>query len=319
MKQGRTIILLGALIAAAACTTRTPPLEIRAVNNGSAPRQETAAAQLAQANGHFALGSVALALEGYRRTIRLDPQNVEAMLGMAACYDRMGRSDVGRKYLEDAVALAPSDGRLRGRLAALPPVQLRQQGAPSSATRSNAGEGPKLMATTAVVAEAIAREDVRTSPFDKPKAQLAANPTTAKAALHLQRLNSHEVALVSPSAVSGEAGDLLSSKALRRTQLAAKSVDRREARARLTILNAARIAGLAARVRKSSRAMATYDIVIGDAPKVLERTEIRYAPDRLIEAQRLSKRIGAPIRRAKLPAGSMAIWLGRDAVRLGSI
>jgi hypothetical protein len=66
---------------------------------------------LAEARGHFALGNVALALEQFRRAARLQPDNVSALNGMAACYDRMGRFDLSRLYYEKALALAPTDAR----------------------------------------------------------------------------------------------------------------------------------------------------------------------------------------------------------------
>jgi hypothetical protein len=82
------------------------------------------------------------------------------------------------------------------------------------------------------------------------------------------------------------------------------------------MLNAARVRGLAARTREAIKTVAKGEILIGDAPQVIERTELRYAADQYAEAQRLSRRLGVPMRRAQLPSGSLALWLGRDAKRL---
>ena len=90
----QTAPLLVGLLLAIPAVRPAPRWGSRAANLGSAAQESTASAQYLQAQGHLALGSVALALEGFRRTIRLDPQHVEAMLGVADCYERMGRIDV---------------------------------------------------------------------------------------------------------------------------------------------------------------------------------------------------------------------------------
>jgi hypothetical protein len=64
---------------------------------------------LAQGRADFALNNVALALDQFRRAERLQPTNVSALNGIAACYDRMGRFDLSRLYYEKALALAPTD------------------------------------------------------------------------------------------------------------------------------------------------------------------------------------------------------------------
>jgi cytochrome c-type biogenesis protein CcmH/NrfG len=68
--------------------------------------------RIAEANGHLVLGNVALALESYRKALRDEPQNVDAMVGMATCYDKMARFDISRRYYEAALAVAPSDPRV---------------------------------------------------------------------------------------------------------------------------------------------------------------------------------------------------------------
>ena len=45
----------------------------------------------------------ALALEAYRKALREDPQSVGAMMGIATCYDRMGRFDLSRRHYEMAL------------------------------------------------------------------------------------------------------------------------------------------------------------------------------------------------------------------------
>ena len=80
--------------------------------------------RVAEAAGQFALGNVALALESYRKALREEPTSVDALTGLAVCYDAMGRFDVSRRHYEDALALAPGDSHLLSMFAA----SLLQQG-----------------------------------------------------------------------------------------------------------------------------------------------------------------------------------------------
>ena len=62
--------------------------------------------------GQFALGNVGLALEAFRMALRDDPNSIDAMMGVAACYDRMTRFDLSRRQYEAALAIAPGDPTL---------------------------------------------------------------------------------------------------------------------------------------------------------------------------------------------------------------
>ena len=65
--------------------------------------------RIAEARAQFALGNVALALEAFRIALREDPNSIDAMTGVAACYDRMARFDLSRRHYEAALAIAPGD------------------------------------------------------------------------------------------------------------------------------------------------------------------------------------------------------------------
>ena len=93
-------------------------LAIRATPSPYAKGQQPAPHRIAEANGQFALGNVALALEGYRKALREDSSSLDALAGLSACYDQMGRFDLSRRYHESALAIAPGDARLYANLAA---------------------------------------------------------------------------------------------------------------------------------------------------------------------------------------------------------
>lgn len=78
----------------------------------------------------LALGSVGLALEAFRKALRQQPDSVEALAGIAACYDAMGRFDLSRAKYEAALAVAPNNIALLNSFAA----SLEQQGRYGEAT-----------------------------------------------------------------------------------------------------------------------------------------------------------------------------------------
>lgn len=82
-------------------------LAVRAIPSPLAAGDLPASERVAEANGQYALGNVGLALEAYRKAMRDQPDDVQALAGMARCYDRMGRPDLSRQYYEAALAIAP--------------------------------------------------------------------------------------------------------------------------------------------------------------------------------------------------------------------
>ena len=106
-----SLLLLGA------CAAHQPSLTVRERAPVLAAGQQTAAFSVAEARSYFQLGSIGLATEGFRRALREDPASVDALNGLAACYDQLGRFDLSRSYYERALALAPTDARLYANLA----------------------------------------------------------------------------------------------------------------------------------------------------------------------------------------------------------
>jgi hypothetical protein len=111
-------------MACTACLGDQGKLEIRSSSSRLKAGQEPVSYRIAEARSHLALGNVALALEGFRKAAREDPASVDALAGIAQCYDQMRRFDLSRRNYEMALALAPRDPALLALLAA----SLDQQG-----------------------------------------------------------------------------------------------------------------------------------------------------------------------------------------------
>ena len=116
MTRGAKFLTCGVVLAVAGCAsqgeltirpTAARPADAKAVPFG-----------VAEAQAQFALGNVAMALESYRKALRQHPRSVEAMAGIAACYDRMGRFDLSRRHYEAALAVDPGNMIVLAALAA---------------------------------------------------------------------------------------------------------------------------------------------------------------------------------------------------------
>jgi hypothetical protein len=124
----------------------------------AAPMQQSGA--YADAKRQLALGNFALAVDGFRKAIRVDPQSAAAYNGLAVAYDRIGRTDLSRDFYEQALALAPHDADILHNL-----------------TRSLAARGER--------------------PAAQAHASLPAAPA---AHLRLERISTREIALVTKGA-----------------------------------------------------------------------------------------------------------------------
>ena len=107
----------------AGCAT-APKLAVKPLPTVLAQGRHPMPFRVAEAAGQFALGNVALALESYRKALREEPTSVDALTGLAVCYDAMGRFDESRRHYEEALAFAPGDPHLLSMFAA----SLLQQG-----------------------------------------------------------------------------------------------------------------------------------------------------------------------------------------------
>ena len=118
MHMGGKFLATAAVLACTACLGEAGKLEIRSVDRGFKNGDQPVPYRIAESRAHLALGNVALALEGFRKAHREDPASVEALAGMADCYQRMGRFDLSRRNYEMALAIAPRDPGLLNAFAA---------------------------------------------------------------------------------------------------------------------------------------------------------------------------------------------------------
>jgi tetratricopeptide (TPR) repeat protein len=118
MKSGGKLVCGLFLTALAGCGGEQGKLEVRPIPTPLAQGAKPVSFRVAEARGQLALGNVALALESFRKAQREDASSVEALAGIAECYDRMGRFDLSRRNYEAALAIAPADLDLLGAFAA---------------------------------------------------------------------------------------------------------------------------------------------------------------------------------------------------------
>lgn len=109
MRGGLAILLSSAALAG--CASTPGQVQVRAIADPLA-KMGAGSERLAEARGQLLLGNVGLAIEAFHAALREKPDSVEAMNGLAACYDSMGRTDLSRHYYEAALAVAPHDARV---------------------------------------------------------------------------------------------------------------------------------------------------------------------------------------------------------------
>ena len=163
MEAGGKFLVSAAVLAVAACGGESGKLEIRSTPTALAPGEHPVSFRVAEARGQLALGNVALALEGFRKAWREDPNSVAALAGMADCYDRMGRFDLSRRNYEAALAIAPANLELLGALAS----SLDQQG-----DRDGAGKVRQEIALRAAAAKVQAIAAAQDTPVETAEAEL---------------------------------------------------------------------------------------------------------------------------------------------------
>lgn len=137
MNGGSKFLASAAVLALAGCGGSQAKLQIRPTPAPLSATAKPVPFRIAEANGHLALGNVALAVESYRKALREQPDSVEAMVGLAASYDHMTRFDLSRRYYEAALAVVPADTGVLAAFARSLEVQGRSEEA--SAVRREIG------------------------------------------------------------------------------------------------------------------------------------------------------------------------------------
>jgi cytochrome c-type biogenesis protein CcmH/NrfG len=295
----------------AGCATQEAKLQIRSVGETAAVADAALSERLAEANAQFALGNTGLALELYRKAAREEPANPAAMLGIAVCYDRMGRFDLSRKHYEMALAVQPADTEIYALFA----QSLDVQGKRDEAARV------KSELAARVVAPEAAREAPGSVPVLPPppapsvtvalapprSAPVAVEHSTAP--VRLERLSMGEVALITRPEPRWEA------KTVTRTATTTTIQFEKKAAPAVTLLNAARVQGLAARTRAYLSMRGFAGVKVGDAPAVRRQSAILYAPSEQRRAERLAAQFGFTLERQPNAKDGVIVLLGRDAAR----
>lgn len=80
---------------------------------------------VAAGNALVGRGQYGLAIAAYRRVLRLDSANSQALEGLAISYELLGRADLADRYYQEALALAPRNPRIYQNFAAFLKVQKR--------------------------------------------------------------------------------------------------------------------------------------------------------------------------------------------------
>ena len=168
MNGGAKFLGYTAILAVAACGGEQGKLTIRSVGAPLSSEAKPVPFRIAEAQAQFARGNVALALESFRRALREDPRSVDAMSGIAASYDRMGRYDLSRKHYEAALAVEPANSRVLAALAA----SLDQQGKSTEAAAVR-GEIRQRLAQASAAAAAVTPPVALAKPVARPVQQSA--------------------------------------------------------------------------------------------------------------------------------------------------
>lgn len=203
MRGANKFLVSTTMLAVAACGGQQAKLEIRSTPTQLAKRQQPVPQRIAEARGQLAIGNVGLALESFRIAARENPNSTDALLGIASCYDQMGRFDLSRRSYEAALAIAPADtnllaafagslqlqGRIDEALAVRQEIALRAAAASALATATpddvqQVAEAPVQAPAVVPAAQApIAPVEVAAVPelelparsWDNPQVNLAAN------------------------------------------------------------------------------------------------------------------------------------------------
>jgi tetratricopeptide (TPR) repeat protein len=306
------------LIAAASCTSAHPDIKVRAAGS------QVEVKGLGEARSQLALGNVGLALEGFRTVLRDAPGNTDAAVGIAHCYEQMGRFDLSRNWFETALASAPDNVAVLDAFA----DSLQSQGKLSEAA-SVRSEAARLASATAIhapsataapapllavgdIAQTVTIALPPPAPAEPatatPKPQLSGQAALAESTLsgpRLERLSLGEVALITrtePVWTAQLIGSSQRSATFRWVEL--KPVAR--------LLNAARVEGLAARTREKLASRGWTKLAIGDAPAVRSKTLVLYPEYRRGMALRLAAQFGFTHLQS-FSGSEIVVLLGRDA------
>ncbi len=181
---------------------------------------------------------------------------------------------------------------------------------PATTASGSVTQLPGLAAEAKPIAQVLASQPVRPVAAAAPAASMTITlppPRTAAAprpGARLERLSSGEVALVTTDRSPWTA---------RRVAATSRSVTIQfEKREPMVVLNAARVAGIAARTRDYLATRGFAGAKIGDAPATRQHTLIRYPQAARMRAERIAAQFPFAAR-LELTKGPLTLLVGRDA------
>jgi hypothetical protein len=168
MGGGNKALLATVALAVTGCTADDGKLNVRAIADPLAAASKRGSPMIVEARAALALGNVGTALEAFRKALREQPDSIEALAGIAACYERMGRYDLSRVNYEAALAIAPNNPILLNSFAAS--LQLQGRTAEANALRAEAQqvEAAEVAAAVQTARLAIAAETAPTPAVASP-------------------------------------------------------------------------------------------------------------------------------------------------------
>ncbi len=334
MRKGGSLFIVAAIMVAGGCS-ENGKLEIRSIASPLAAGAKPVSFRVAEARGQFALGNVALALESFRKAAREDPTSVDALVGIAACYDRMSRFDLSQRNYEAALALAPGDpqllsafadsldlqnlkadaakvrGEIRQRMVALSPAPAPAPAPAAVQPRKEAGVSAVLRSilpttVTQAIAALLETEDW---PRHAPSADNRALAQQDRP--RIERMSLGEVALFTTPGPKWQTR--LDSARPPRPMTRAPAIRQAAAPSSgIRVFNAARVDRLASRASHYLAGRGWTVVNVGDVVLTRSRSLIVYPSDKQATAARLSSQLGFAMEQ-RANVRQVTVLLGRDA------
>jgi len=290
-----TILATLALCSCASGGRSLGKLEVRPASIAAPTEQSDV---YAGAKRQLALGNFALAVDGFRKAIRVDPQSAAAYNGLAVAYDRIGRTDLSLGYYEQALALAPRDADILHNLALSLAARGKAPVAQASASPTAAlAAGMRLERIStreiALITKGVGNGWEAVDADDAPRLAIADRPVLARS-----RNGALDIAL-----------EPLAAKVAKPVKVAATpSVS-------VTVLNAVGTRGLARRMSRFLGAKGWNSGAIGNARARPMESVMFHAPRDRLAAVALARTLPFPSRLVVMPtAPHMILFVGRNAL-----
>ncbi len=294
----RLTLIWAGLLGVTACAGHIAEPQIRAASSGSS-------APLGSVEkGRFLLdqGQYGLAIDEFRKALRVDPENVASVEGLARSYDRLGREDLSDRYYQQALALAPRNARLYADYAA----SLRRHGRGQDAVNLEADlraiDAPAIASQAPAAARVAPQVLARTA----PAASVPVAPQPERP--YLRRESLTEVALITPSPARLSASP---------RPIVADEIVVPQARLQLPtrVVNAVGRRGIATRYIGVLARKGWSGVESGDAVFKLERSQVMCPPDRCAEAAKLAATLPFKVRATpSVKVSRILVLLGKDAL-----